>query len=43
VATNAQGGGIFNSGSTVTLVASLVTQNSPNNCRPPGSVPGCSG
>jgi hypothetical protein len=43
VATTAEGGGIFNNGSTVTLVSSVVAGNTPNNCRPPGSVPGCSG
>lgn len=38
--TTAAGGGIFNNG-TVTLGASLVVGNQPENCSPPGSVPGC--
>lgn len=38
--TGAQGGGIFNGG-TVTLIASSVAANIPNQCAPPGSVPGC--
>jgi hypothetical protein len=38
------GGGIFNVGGTVTLQnGSSVTDNTPDNCAPPGSVPGCSG
>jgi hypothetical protein len=36
------GGGIFNSGA-VSLASSPVFGNNPNNCAPPGSVPGCSG
>jgi hypothetical protein len=39
----ADGGGIENIGSTVTLGSSPVVANVPNNCRPPGSVPGCIG
>jgi len=41
--TAANGGGIFNSSGTVTLSATSVTGNNPNNCAPPGSVAGCSG
>jgi hypothetical protein len=38
----AQGGGIFAvPGSPVTLVLTAVTRNKPDNCAPPGSVPGC--
>jgi hypothetical protein len=39
----ANGGGIFNAGvpSRVTLFRSLVRNNTPNNCAPTGSVPGC--
>ncbi|MEU8825460.1 right-handed parallel beta-helix repeat-containing protein [Streptomyces sp. NPDC048636] len=36
------GGGIYND-STVNLVGSSVTANTPNNCAPTGSVPGCIG
>ncbi|GAA3795307.1 hypothetical protein ACFS5L_17250 [Streptomyces phyllanthi] len=37
-----EAGGVYeNAGSTVSLVSSLVAGNAPNNCRPPGSVPGC--
>ncbi|MDX6330407.1 MAG: hypothetical protein QOI83_2790 [Streptomycetaceae bacterium] len=37
-----EAGGIFeNPGSTVNLVTSSVAGNTPNNCRPPGAVPGC--
>jgi hypothetical protein len=39
----ADGGGIENIGSAVTLALSAVVANVPNNCRPPGSVPGCIG
>jgi hypothetical protein len=40
----AQGGGIFAvSGSPVTLVLTLVIRNIPDNCFPPGSIPGCHG
>jgi hypothetical protein len=41
-----QGGGIFNSifaGASFTLLSSSVTGNTPDNCAPPNSVPGCSG
>ncbi|WP_141957754.1 hypothetical protein [Actinoallomurus bryophytorum] len=39
------GGGIFNAAivGRVSLVTSIVTTNAPNNCAPPGSVPGCIG
>ena len=38
------GGGIFNFLGTVTLTGgSHITGNKPDNCAPPGSVPGCSG
>jgi hypothetical protein len=37
------GGGIFNNGGPVTLVASSVTRNNPDNCNPPGAIPGCTG
>ena len=36
------GGGIFNNGGTVTLSATSVTGNNPDNCGL-GSVPGCTG
>jgi hypothetical protein len=39
--TAANGGGIFNNNGTVTLASSPVTGNSPNDCAPSGSVPGC--
>jgi hypothetical protein len=35
------GGGIHNAAGTVTLRRSIVGTNSPNNCAPAGSVPGC--
>lgn len=39
-----RGGGIWeNPGSTVTLLNTGVTANTGGNCRPPGSVPGCTG
>ena len=41
--TAAHGGGIFNNGGTVTLTASSVTRNTPDNCEPPGTIPGCTG
>ena len=41
--TAAHGGGIFNSGGTVTLSATNVTGNHPDNCEPPGTIPGCVG
>ena len=38
----AQGGGIFASvGSPVTLKITAVVRNTPDNCFPPGSIPGC--
>jgi hypothetical protein len=37
-----QGGGIFN-GRTPALVFTLVTGNIPDNCFPPGTIPGCTG
>ncbi|MET7766798.1 hypothetical protein ABZS71_34275 [Streptomyces sp. NPDC005393] len=38
------GGGIYEQpGSTVNLVTSAVFSNTPDNCRPPGAVPGCTG
>src|SRR4051812_31995007 len=37
------GGGIFNDGGSVTLHKSKVKKNTPDNCAPPGSVPGCTG
>jgi hypothetical protein len=38
------GGGIYNNGGTVDLLnGSSVSGNSPNDCAPPGSVPGCGG
>lgn len=42
---SANGGGIFNEASlgAVTLTSSRVSGNRPNNCAPPGSVPGCTG
>jgi hypothetical protein len=41
--TASHGGGIFNNGGTVTLSATSVTGNNPDNCEPPGSIPGCTG
>jgi predicted outer membrane repeat protein len=35
------GGGIYNASGTVTLDRSWVLENNPDNCDPPGSVPGC--
>ncbi len=35
------GGGIYNDGATVTLTNATVTGNSPNQCAPTDSVPGC--
>jgi hypothetical protein len=35
------GGGIFNNGGTVTLLATKVSGNIPDNCDPSGSVRGC--
>ena len=37
------GGGVQNAAGTVILRGSLVTTNSPGDCAPAGSVPGCSG
>ncbi|MFD5427587.1 hypothetical protein [Streptomyces sp. NPDC127084] len=37
------GGGIYKESGTVSLEDSGVKQNVPNNCAPPGSVPGCFG
>ena len=37
------GGGVYNAGGTLTLDRSGVRQNKPDNCTPPGSVPGCFG
>jgi hypothetical protein len=37
------GGGIFNNGGPVTLTASTVARNTPDNCAPPGSITGCTG
>lgn len=39
--TGANGGGIFNASGTVTLTASPVAGNQPNNCGSPSTVPGC--
>ena len=39
--TAAHGGGIFNSGGTVTLQASMVTGNQVDNCEPTGTIAGC--
>jgi hypothetical protein len=41
--TAAHGGGIFNNGGTVTLAKTPVTGNTPDNCEPPGTIPGCTG
>jgi hypothetical protein len=41
--TAAHGGGIFNTSGTVTLSASNVTGNHPDNCEPPGTIAGCVG
>ncbi|WP_461067209.1 right-handed parallel beta-helix repeat-containing protein [Streptomyces pseudoechinosporeus] len=41
--TSGNGGGIYNDGGTVTLNRSTVRDNTPDNCFPPGSVPGCTG
>ncbi len=41
--TAAHGGGIFNSGGTVTLAATSITGNNPDNCEPPGTITGCIG
>jgi hypothetical protein len=36
-------GGIAKLGGTVTLHATTVTRNAPDNCEPPGGIPGCTG
>ena len=43
--TAASGGGVFNAGlaSRITTIVSLIINNTPNNCAPPGSVTGCAG
>jgi hypothetical protein len=41
--TAASGGGIFNFGGTVTLSHTSITGNNPDNCEPPGTIPGCTG
>jgi hypothetical protein len=41
--TAAHGGAIFNNGGTVTRAKTSVTGNTPDNCEPPGTVPGCTG
>jgi hypothetical protein len=41
--TAAHGGGIFNSDGTVTLSATAITGNTPDNCEPPNSISGCTG
>jgi predicted outer membrane repeat protein len=40
--TAARGGGIFNNGGTVTLAATSITGNTPDNCAP-GTIAGCTG
>ncbi|MEU9242297.1 hypothetical protein [Streptomyces sp. NPDC048385] len=40
--TGAAGGGVFNASGTVTLIASRITGNQPDNCGSPSTVPGCS-
>lgn len=41
--TAGDGGGIYEASGTVTLDTTVVEFNEPNNCAPPGSVPGCTG
>jgi hypothetical protein len=42
--TAAAGGGIANQeGGTVTLTGTRVASNIPDNCEPPGTIPGCTG
>jgi hypothetical protein len=41
--TASYGRGIFDNGGTVTLSAKSGTGNNPDNCVPPGSIPGCTG
>jgi hypothetical protein len=43
VGTPNAGGGIFNAAGTVTLSRSTVRRNSPDNCEPLHSIPGCTG
>jgi hypothetical protein len=43
VGKSAAGGGIFNSAGNVILSHSVVSKNSPDNCDPANSVPGCTG
>jgi hypothetical protein len=35
--------GIANQGGTVTLTGTRVAGNTPDNCEPPGTIPGCTG
>ncbi|MEV7522379.1 hypothetical protein [Streptomyces sp. NPDC091371] len=39
----AAGGGVFEAAGAVTLSATAVAANTPDNCAPQGSVPGCTG
>jgi hypothetical protein len=40
----AHGGGLYNgTGSAVALTNSVIAQNTPDNCYPPNTIPGCSG
>ena len=41
--TAAHGGGIFNSGGTVTLASTFISGNNPDNCEPTGTIAGCTG
>jgi predicted outer membrane repeat protein len=41
--TAAHGGGIFTNGGTVTLSATPVTGNTPDNCEPLNTIAGCTG
>ncbi|MFD2690475.1 right-handed parallel beta-helix repeat-containing protein [Streptomyces phyllanthi] len=41
-AAGGQGGGIFHQRGSVALTLTSVARNTPDNCAPPGSVPGCS-
>jgi hypothetical protein len=41
--TAAHGGGIFTNGGTVTLAATSVTGNHPDNCEPPATIAACTG
>jgi hypothetical protein len=43
---NKQGGGVYNgtsNGATLTATNTLISQNTPDNCYPPNTIPGCSG